>query len=323
MPGKKSRRCFFVDSAKFAAGAAIGMSLEDRILMAQPAAGRAPRADAAAPPLPTGKIRNLTITRLILGGNLIGGYAHSRELVYVSRLLKAYFTDEKVFETLALAERYGINTLNTNPRAARVVMKYREQHGGKLQWIVQDYSAEYGRHDSIRMTADNGACAIYIQGNVADRLVKKGEVGKIAKTIDEIHKRGLPAGVAGHSLDVPVACEKAGVGADFYVKTLHTNDYFSARRPDQGKDVVTNKEDNFWCVDPDAVVAAMAAIEKPWIAYKVMAAGAIPPRKAFQYAFNAGADFVLAGIFDFQMKADAEIAREVLAGVKRSRPWRA
>jgi NAD(P)H-dependent flavin oxidoreductase YrpB (nitropropane dioxygenase family) len=67
----------------------------------------------------------------------------------------------------------------------------------------------------------------------------------------------------------------------------------------------------------------MAKIDKPWFAYKVMAAGAIPPRKAFQYAFNAGADFVVAGIFDFQMEGDCEIAREALAKVKRERPWRA
>jgi len=29
------------------------------------------------------------------------------------------------------------------------------------------------------------------------------------------------------------------------------------------------------------------------------------------------------GIFDFQMETDVEIAREVLARVKRTRPWRA
>ncbi len=326
MPEKKSRRCFFADSAKAAAAAAaLGLSLEERVLAQDaPPAGAAPPPPAAPKPLlPTGKVGKLEITRLVLGGNLIGGFAHSRELVYVSTLLKRYFTDEKVFETLRLAERFGINTLNTNPQAARVVMDYRDKHGGKLQWIVQDYSAEYERYDSIKASADRGAHAIYIQGNVADRLVQKGKVDLIAKAIAEIKKQGLPAGVAGHALAVPVACEKAGVGADFYVKTIHPLDYFSARRPEQGEDVVSNKDDNFWCVDPEAVRAAMAKIEKPWFAYKVMAAGAIPPRKAFQYAFNSGADFVVAGIFDFQMETDCEIAREAIAEAKRERPWRA
>jgi hypothetical protein len=324
MSTKRTRRCFFADSAKAAAAAAaLGLSLEERVLAQDaPAAGVAPP-PAAKPLLPTGKLGKLSVTRLVLGGNLIGGFAHSRELVYVSTLLKRYFTDEKVFETLQLAEQNGINTLNTNPQAAPVVLRYWKERGGKIQWIVQDYSAEYERYDSIKASADRGAHAINIQGNVADRLVQKGKVDLIGKAIAEIKKQGLPAGVAGHSLAVPVECEKAGVGADFYVKTIHTLDYFSSRRPDQGEDVVSNKDDNFWCVDPDAVVAAMAKIDKPWFAYKVMAAGAIPPRKAFKYAFNAGADFVVAGIFDFQMETDCEIAREALANVKRERPWRA
>ena len=34
--------------------------------------------------LPQAKIGNLALSRMILGGNLIGGWAHSRDLVYVS-----------------------------------------------------------------------------------------------------------------------------------------------------------------------------------------------------------------------------------------------
>ena len=62
---------------------------------------------------------------------------------------------------------------------------------------------------------------------------------------------------------------------------------------------------------------------KPWIAFKVMAAGAIPPRNAFGYAFGNGADFILAGMFDFQIAEDARIARDVLSKLRsRARPWR-
>jgi len=44
-------------------------------------------------------------------------------------------------------------------------------------------------------------------------------------------------------------------------------------------------------------------------------------KAAFQHAFNSGADFVLAGIFDFQMEDDVRIARDALAQIKRTRPW--
>jgi hypothetical protein len=53
-----------------------------------------------------------------------------------------------------------------------------------------------------------------------------------------------------------------------------------------------------------------------------MAAGAIPPRDAFPYAYGSGADFVVAGMFDFEIDEDAGIARDTLASVKdRKRPW--
>jgi hypothetical protein len=63
---------------------------------------------------------------------------------------------------------------------------------------------------------------------------------------------------------------------------------------------------------------------KPWIAFKVMAAGAIPPRVAFAHAYRGGADFVLAGMFDFQVETDAKLAIELLRQTSsRKRPWRA
>ena len=49
--------------------------------------------------LPRGNLGGLEVSRLILGGNLIGGFSHSRDLLYVSQLFKAYNTDRKVFET--------------------------------------------------------------------------------------------------------------------------------------------------------------------------------------------------------------------------------
>jgi hypothetical protein len=55
-----------------------------------------------------------------------------------------------------------------------------------------------------------------------------------------------------------------------------------------------------------------------------MAAGAIPPETAFNFAYRGGADFICAGIFDFQLKEDVAIAKKILAeNVDRTRPWMA
>ena len=70
--------------------------------------------------------------------------------------------------------------------------------------------------------------------------------------------------------------------------------------------------DNMFCLDADKVAAFMESLDKPWIAFKTMAAGAIPPRFAFPFAFRQGADFIVAGMFDFQLEQDAKLAIEAL-----------
>jgi hypothetical protein len=68
----------------------------------------------------------------------------------------------------------------------------------------------------------------------------------------------------------------------------------------------------------------MKTVKRPWIAYKVLAAGAIHPRDGFKFAFENGADFLCVGMFDFQVREDVIIAREMLSGeINRRRPWRA
>ena len=67
-----------------------------------------------------------------------------------------------------------------------------------------------------------------------------------------------------------------------------------------------------WCIDPQKTIAFMATVKKPWIAFKVLAAGAIHPRHGFRYAFENGADFLGVGMFDFQIREDAILAQQIL-----------
>jgi len=77
-----------------------------------------------------------------------------------------------------------------------------------------------------------------------------------------------------------------------------------------------------WCNNPEETAAFMETVDKPWVAFKVMAAGAIHPRMAFSYAYRHGADFVIAGMFDFQVETDVKLAIESLHNfATRSRPW--
>jgi hypothetical protein len=119
----------------------------------------------------------------------------------------------------------------------------------------------------------------------------------------------------------------AGIQPDFFMKTFHSDDYWSATPREQRIEFnvdsdSTNNHDNIWDIKPEVTREVMGSFQKPWIAFKVMAAGAIPPEKAFRFAFSGGADFICAGMFDFQIADDVEIARRVLAEpLARTRPW--
>ena len=66
----------------------------------------------------------------------------------------------------------------------------------------------------------------------------------------------------------------------------------------------------------------MREVKVPWIAFKVLAAGAIGAEEGINYAFESGADFICLGMFDFQVAADAELAQKAIAKAgHRERPW--
>ena len=75
---------------------------------------------------------------------------------------------------------------------------------------------------------------------------------------------------------------------------------------------------------PEKTIEFMRKVDKPWIAFKVLAAGAIHPRDGFKYAFENGADFICVGMFDFQVIEDSVIAADTIKAIgNRQRPWRA
>ncbi len=332
MSRQSSRRSFLKKSAAVSIAAPLITSLEEYALKAEEAKTGAPAATGrAGSPLPakgavpTGKIGNVEISRLICGGNLISGYAHSRDLIYVSPLLQHYFTDEKILDTWAQCEQQGINTMILFPadaRAAALYDKYRAK-GGRIQYLAQVSPTKDDLKTCAKQARDAGAVGAFLLGNFGDAWTREGDVKLIGELLANIKDQGLISGVAAHELRTVKAVEQAGFAPDFYMKTLHETKYWSSRRPDQMKEVIDNYGiDNYWCMDPKETIGYMSELRRPWIAYKVLAAGAIHPRAGFQHAFDNGADFVAAGMFDFQIAENVAVTQAVLkAAQNREREW--
>ncbi|WP_297085650.1 DoxX family protein [uncultured Draconibacterium sp.] len=283
--------------------------------------------------LPKGKIGSHEISRLVAGGNLIGGWAHSRDLHYVPSLFRAYNTERKIFETLMLAEEAGINTINIGFPTNATMQKYKQLTGSKIKVITQ-VAPDVKNNDylvNINKAIDFGVDIIQIQGNHCDWMVRDNKLDKIDLMLEHTRKQGYTAGLASHTVDALIACEEQGIIPDYYMKTMHHDNYWSAHPRENrvpyevdGKRSVDHNQfhDNCFCLFPDRTIEFVERATVPVMGFKVLAAGAIKPEDGFNWAFKNGADFICVGMFDFQVVNDVNITIDTLNNLKgRTRKW--
>ena len=294
-----------------------------------------PQIAARRQKMPVGKIGNLTLGRLICGSNLISMNMHARDLSYMPVLAARYNTEERVFMTLKKCEEGGVNAIVLkahNFRRFRLA-NYWTEWGSRMKWIADVITTDIDNYERLLVEhLKLGASAAYLWGGASDTWYYQKKQDNIVRAFEIMKKYRIPVGIGAHRLEPIAFCHREGLVPDFYFKTLHHDRYWSAhpkanRRFMEMYEAVSpdhdEYHDNLFCYDHEETVAFMRDVAVPWIAFKVLAAGAIPPEDGFRFAFESGADFICVGMFDFQVARDAEIARKAVAAAqKRKRPWR-
>ena len=315
-----NRRHFLKTSAL-----AAGLTFDTLPLKARLAAGDNTPVKPVLGELPKGRIGKLECTRLFCGGNLFSGFGHAGELHYVDTLLRHYFTDDKIMDTLQLCEQGGINTaiLRCDEQIVRVINRYRKERGGKIQWIAQTYPKPDNLKANIQIAIDNGAVAAFCMGGHAqDVFVNPGKAELIGEVVAFIKQNGLVAGVGSHTLELPIISEQQKFNPDFYFKTFNSVGFATDNsHPDE--DIKVSVEGKVFSSDATRDVAAfMKGIKKPWIAFMVLGAGRVPPKEGFDLAFKSGADFLNVGMYDFQVQQNIAMIPEIVKRhEQRDRAW--
>ena len=152
-----------------------------------------------------------------------------------------------------------------------------------------------------------------------------------AAVVEMIKDQGVPAGIGSHSLETPMACERDKVNPDFYVKTFHMDRYWSATPQERREEYAGSAATRATTTVPRQHVVPRPRADGGLHGSGREALGGLqgdgrrgdPAADGFPYAYRNGADFIIAGMFDFQVEGDVKIAIEGLEKVhNRKRPWR-
>jgi hypothetical protein len=231
-----------------------------------------------------------------------------------------------------ICEQAGINSINIGYITWPTMAKYKKLTGSKIKVIVQVSIQEKSNDmfEDVKKAIDGGMDIIQMHGGQCDSFVHDNKTEVIGKLMDYIRSQGFVAGLGAHTVDSLLACEDLGIIPDYYMMTMHHDNYWSAHpRENRTKyEILTTSEDhnmyhdNLFCPFPDRTIEFVNRVQVPVMGYKILAAGAIEPKDGFHWAFENGADFICVGMFDFQVVEDVNICLDTLQNLKnRKRDW--
>jgi len=236
----------------------------------RPAAFGGTQVSAAPPSLPTVRLGTLEVSRFILGSNPFWGYSHKSAAL--DEEMKRFHTDERIMQILDEAAECGVTALASPPdeRWVRLWARYLDA-GGRLKiWISQCHGQPNQMLTEIERSVKGGAKAVFIQGQRVEEQFDAGRFDVLRSWLDRIKEAGLPAGCAAHNPEIHPELERRKFPTDFYYQCFY----------------YASKSSDYSAAEREKAVATILKIDKPVVAYKILAAGRLPASEGFEYAFN-------------------------------------
>jgi hypothetical protein len=293
------RREFLLGLSVAATGSAFAIGSTRR---ASRDIGTSAEATSDAPPLPTIRLGDHSITRLIAGSNPISGYSYMGPIL--DRHMREYFTPERIVEFLWTCEREGINTHQfSHPEQMGDVFRKLRERGSKMKLICL-HAGGPERISIEKVVQDTQPIAIVHHGGVTDRLFREGKSREVHDFVKRVKDAGMLAGVSAHNPD----CIKQIADEGWRVDLFMTCFYYLTRTPEELEKmppVVTVQVGySFFASDPLEMTKVVRQVDQPCLGFKILAAGRMCGRDykveaAFKFAFEhlKPTDGVIVGMY--------------------------
>lgn len=271
--------------------------------------------------LPTIQLGPHRVTRLIVGANPVIGVSYQGKLL--GQFMTDYFSVDNVVDLIERCLDAGLNTWQTSWHDKIDAALTRLRAGGReFHWILLASGTE---PEQVKTWSDaarkHGAMAVVHHGGVSDRLYREGQIEQVREFTQRAADLGVLAGVSAHNPDVIRYVEDAGWKPDLFMTCF----YRLTRTPQESAEGM--REVPLWSEflpgDPARMCEAIRAVERPCLAFKILAGGRQSEqpeqtKAAFEYAYSniKPTDGVIVGMFPKfrdEPTENAALARACLA----------
>ena len=233
-------------------------------------------------------VGGVEISRLALGGDLIAGHSHARDLIWTDEFMRRYNSGATLPRTVRYCLHCGIDATFAEPEFIAPMLAAAKEVGGSLKFFANCADAK-----DAAQAAKGGAKAVYLRPETADGLAKKGDVDSLKSLFTGLKATGLPVGIGAEDVATVKFCVENGVVPGFWVLAYHSLEYPAAR--------MKTRCNNIWCEDPAAAAAYMKTRPEPWVAIRGLAGGAFKPSVAYKFAVEGGATAVAIDLLDYRI----------------------